>query len=99
VGRSKVELWGRALARPELRTTPGGTALLRLAIDCGGAGENLRLEVVMTGEPAREAAARLETGQALYVSGRLRAVRPTSRPALRTRPIEVLASEIKPMAG
>jgi single-stranded DNA-binding protein len=95
VGRNKIELWGRALDQPELRTTPSGTALLRLAIDCGAAGEDLRLEVVMTGEPAREAAARLETGQALYVSGQLRAVGRAGGPALRVRPVEVLASEIK----
>lgn len=70
-------------------------ALLRLAIDCGAAGEDLRLEVVMTGEPAREVAARLEIGQALYVSGRLRFVGPAGGLALRARTVEVLATEIK----
>lgn len=96
--RNKIELWGRLLNQPELRTTPGGTALVRLQMDCAEAGEQLRLEVVMAGEEAREVARRLRVGQKLYVSGRLRAVGPAVKSGLKHSPVEVLASEIRPAA-
>ncbi len=92
-------MWGRLVDQPELRTTPGGMALLRLAIDCGLGGEELQLEVVMAGEGVREVAPRLKTGQEVYITGRLRAVGRAGKSRLRARPIEVLATEIKPTAS
>jgi primosomal replication protein N len=82
------------LNQPELRTAPGGMALLRFAVECGGEGEELRIEVVMIGEQAREAARGLRAGQQIKVAGRLRPVAPAI--GTRTRQIEVLANEIKP---
>ena len=102
---NRIELCGRVLNQPELRTAPGGMALLRFAVECGAEGEELRLEVVMIGEQARDAARGLRAGQEIKVVGRLRPVAPTigtgdprTRGAggLRTRQIEVLANEIKP---
>ena len=96
---NRIELWGRLVKEPELRTTPAGTALLRLAVDCGSAGDALRLEVVMASEGAREVAARLRAGQELYVQGRLRAAGRAGKPSSGIQSLEVLASEIKPAAS
>jgi hypothetical protein len=81
------------LNQPELRTAPGGMAWLRFAVECGAAGEEIRLEVVMIGEQARDAARGLRAGQEIKVAGRLRPVARTI--GARTRQIEVLANEIK----
>jgi len=95
---NRIELCGRLKSQPELRTAPGGAALLRIAVECGGEGEELRLEVVMVGEPAREAARGLRAGQEIRVTGRLRSVaRAIGAGALRARQVEVLANEIKPV--
>jgi len=84
------------LNQPELRTAPGGMAVLRFAVECGAEAEELRLEVVMIGEQARDAARGLRAGQQIRVAGRLR---PAARTiGARTRQIEVLADEIK-LAG
>ncbi len=85
------------LNQPELRTTPGGTALLRVVVECGGEGRALALEVVMIGEPARQAAHGLRTGQEIKVTGALRSVAQSDTAGgPRTRHVEVLADEIKP---
>jgi len=80
-------------------------ALLRFAVECGAEGEELRLEVVMIGEQARDAARGLRAGQEIGVLGRLRpvartiaagdAARARGAGGLRRRQIEVLANEIK----
>jgi single-stranded DNA-binding protein len=70
---NRTELWGR-IARPaELRSTPTGTAILRLTVACGAEGEQLVLSAVMTGDGARELAPRLKPGLRVRVTGRLRA--------------------------
>ena len=85
------------LNQPELRTTPGGTALLRVVVECGDEGRTLALAVVMMGEQARQAAHRLRCGQEIKVSGELRSVAQSDTVGgLRTRHVEVLANEIKP---
>jgi single-stranded DNA-binding protein len=95
VASNRVELCGRLVNQPELRITPAGTAILRLSVECGGEGEELRLDVVMTGEAARDVASRLRAGAEVRVVGTLRAV---GRSALRgsRNAIELLASEINP---
>jgi hypothetical protein len=76
---------------PELRTTPAGTPLLRLMIDCGSSGSELALSVVMVGERARILAALLRPGGEVRAIGSLRAVRGRTRGGL----VEVIAGEIE----
>jgi hypothetical protein len=57
---NRIELLGRLINPPELRTTPAGTPFLRLLVDCGAADGELVLSVVMAGGGARGGAARLK---------------------------------------
>jgi primosomal replication protein N len=92
VSRNRIELVGKVVFRPEVRTTPAGTPVVRIEVDCGVGRELLRLGVVMAGEGAREVAARIGAGAAVKVTGTLRAVRrELSSP---TVGVEVLANEI-----
>jgi single-stranded DNA-binding protein len=96
VASNRIELWGRLVNPPELRTTPGGTPLLRLQVECGAPGEELRLPVVMVGEAARATAAQLRSGQELRVAGRLRPVARSTNAGVARQSVEVLANEIRP---
>ncbi|HYB91866.1 MAG TPA: single-stranded DNA-binding protein [Candidatus Binataceae bacterium] len=91
---NRIELSGRLVDEPELRTTPGGTPVLKLVVDCGLEPERLRLGVVMAGEGGREAAAMLRRGGVVRVKGRLRAV--AQRPRGAGSAVEVIASGIEP---
>jgi primosomal replication protein N len=75
VSRNKIELVGRLVSAPELRTTPAGTPVLRLEVNCGEGREILKLGVVMAGEGAREIGARIAAGATVKVTGTLRTVR------------------------
>ena len=83
------------MARPaELRSTPTGTAVLRIAVACGTDGEELVLTAVMTGEGAREIAPRLKPGLKVRVAGRLRnAVR--GRAEIGKAGIELIADSVE----
>ena len=77
----------------DLRTTPTGTAVLRIAVECGAEGDGLTLMAVMSGEGARETAALLQPGCEVRVIGRLRqAIRKNEigRPG-----IEVIADSVE----
>jgi len=91
---NRIELCGRLTQAPELRTTPAGTAVLRIAVECGSPEGELTMSVMMAGEPARAVAASLAPGSEVRVIGSLRAIGGRS-PALRT--IEVIADEIAPV--
>jgi primosomal replication protein N len=80
---------------PELRVTPAGTPVLNFSVECAQADEKLSLEVVMTGEAAREIAAELKRGAVVTIEGRLRAA--ASR-AIGAAGIEVVASRIEARA-
>jgi len=80
---------------PELRTTPAGTPLLRLMIDCGASGSELAMSVVMVGERARTLAASLRPGGEVRAIGSLRAVRGRTRGGLVQAVVEVVAGEIE----
>jgi len=95
VGRNRIELWGELSHQPELRSTPSGKPVLRLRVDCGEQGEELEVDVVMTGESARELGATLKAGYQVRVAGALRAVWSNSRSGIRERQIEVVASEVE----
>jgi len=75
VSRNRIELVGTVATAPELRTTPAGTPVLRLEVNCGEGREILRLGVVMVGESTREIGARIAAGATVKVTGTLRAVR------------------------
>ena len=72
---NRIELEGRLLDKPQLRLTPAGTPVLRFTVECGAAGEELRLGIVMTGESAVEAKRLLEPGREVRVIGRMRALK------------------------
>lgn len=80
---------------PELRVTPAGTPVLHFSVECAEPAEKLSLEVVMTGEAAREVAAGLKRGAVVAVTGRLRAA---AARAIGTAGIEVVASRIEARA-
>ncbi|HEY6419710.1 MAG TPA: single-stranded DNA-binding protein [Candidatus Binataceae bacterium] len=86
------------MSEPELRTTPGGTPVLRLVVDCGADGEALRLGVVMTGESGRDLSQHLKAGTMLVVEGRLRGLKRNLARAAVDAGVEVLASRIEAMA-
>jgi primosomal replication protein N len=95
VAGNRIELNGRLARAPELRVTPGGTPVLRMIVDCGGAGEELKLAVVMTGDDAMAIKALLEPGRPVRVVGRLRAL--NARVAMAVEPrFEVLAESVEP---
>jgi primosomal replication protein N len=94
---NKIELRGVLHHAPELRTTPGGQALLRLLVDCGAEPGGLLLDVVMAGEGARESAQRLKAGQAVAVCGMLVAVKRRLNSGIAFAGVEVVASAISPV--
>ena len=98
MGRNRVELVGVAISAPEVRTTPAGTPVLRIEVNCGEGREVLRLGVVMAGADARAVGARITAGATLRVIGTLRAVR-GSRWLSAESGIEVLASAISEVAA
>lgn len=93
MSRNRIELVGRLDSAPVLRTTPSGTTVLRLEVNCGEGRDILKLGVVMAGEGAREIGARITAGATLKVTGTLRAVHGRTS-SLRASGVEVVADEI-----
>lgn len=93
MSRNRIELVGRVIAPPEVRTTPAGTPVIRMEVDCGAGREVLRLGVVMAGEDVRELGLRIGAGVTVKITGALRAGRGQSLAS----GVEVLASEISEM--
>jgi single-stranded DNA-binding protein len=83
------------LSGPELRTTPAGTAVLRLVVDCTNGGNRLTIPVVMTGEAALDANAKLKPGSEIRVEGALRAIQRRLGSGLMEQELEVMASRIE----
>lgn len=94
VSRNRIELTGEVATVPELRTTPSGTPVIRLEVDCGQGRDALRLSVVMAGADARELGGRLRSGTTVDVTGVLRAVRGPVGQGVALRNVEVVASRI-----
>jgi len=69
---NRTELWGRIVGPAELRSTPSGIAVLRIAVDCGADGDQLVLTAVITGGRAREASKLLKPGLQVRVAGQMR---------------------------
>ena len=90
---NRIELWGRILGEPELRTTPAGTAVLRLTVAADSEGE-LALAVVTVGESAQEIGPRLKAGSEVRVAGSLKAVRRRLKSGMVEVVHEVMADSI-----
>ena len=89
---NRIELEGRLLGKPEVRLTPAGTPVLRFTVECGASGEELRLGIVMTGEPALAAKALVEPGGQVRVIGRMRMLKGSLKTA---GAFEVVAESIE----
>jgi primosomal replication protein N len=87
-------LCGRLANPPSLRVTPAGTAVLSLVVDCGDKAGELRMPVVMAGEPARELAPQLSQGLAVRACGSLRPIHVRNRAGAASPGVEVIADEI-----
>jgi primosomal replication protein N len=97
VSRNRIELVGEVVFAPEVRTTPAGTPVVTIEVDCNEGREVLRLGVVMAGQDAREVGARIKAGAAVKVRGTLRAARGSAWSSM-TNGVEILASEIVEVA-
>jgi primosomal replication protein N len=95
VAGNRIELNGRLVSAPELRVTPRGTPVLRMIVDCGSVGEELKLTVVMTGDPAMAIKALLEPGRPIKVVGRLRALSGRQAPIAAEPRFEVVAESVE----
>lgn len=93
----RVELCGRLVKAPELRVTPAGSPLLRVAVDCGESEHELVMEVVMAGERARDLARALKGGSRIRAAGALRSLRTRGPIAATPAKLEVLADNLEPM--
>jgi single-stranded DNA-binding protein len=69
---NQIELDGRIVTQPELRTTPSGNLLLRFNVDCGEREGELVMLIVMAGGEARDQGGRLARGQRIRLTGTLR---------------------------
>jgi primosomal replication protein N len=67
----RIELIGRLRDHPQLRVTPSGAALLILNVDCGEAGEEMPMRVVVKGEMVRQLHPNLHIGNQIRAEGRL----------------------------
>jgi single-stranded DNA-binding protein len=94
VAGNRIELWGCILGEPELRTTPAGTAVLRIAVQAAEGSGDLVLAVVMIGEAAQPLHARLKAGAEIRVKGSLKAVRRSLKSGLLETIYEVIADRI-----
>jgi primosomal replication protein N len=90
VSRNRIELVGTVVSAPEVRTTPAGTPVLRIEVNCGEGREIFRLGVVMAGGDARDIGARIAAGVAVKVTGTVRGRARSSAAG----GVEVLAVEI-----
>lgn len=99
MSRNRIELTGKVAFAPELRSTPSGTPVLRVQVECGEGRERLRLEVVIAGAAARELGKRLRAGSTVQVAGALRASRARVSAGLALAGVEVVANEITEVAA
>ncbi|MGH9640224.1 MAG: hypothetical protein ACRD3Y_09195, partial [Bryobacteraceae bacterium] len=75
----RVEFNGRLIDAPRLHSTPGGTPLLRLTVDCGEPNDRMPLSVVIKGEAARALHAALRPGAEIRAEGLLHGLRGAAR--------------------
>ena len=87
---NRIQLWGKVLAEPELRTTPAGTSVLRIIVEAG----DFALAVSMTGEAARKSANLIRVGAEVMVSGSLKAARKPTKSGIVDTTYEVSADSV-----
>ncbi|MGH7916865.1 MAG: single-stranded DNA-binding protein [Candidatus Binataceae bacterium] len=90
----KVEFNGRLLEMPRLHTTPGGTSLLRLTVDCGEPGDRMPMRVVIKGGAVSALHAALRPGSEIHAEGVLHGLRGVARRSLLTD-LEIVAERIE----
>jgi primosomal replication protein N len=95
VAGNRIELWGRMLGEPELRTTPAGTSVLRIMVDAGTSSSDLALAAVMTGDEAQRLRPTLKVGAEVRVKGSLKMVRRRLKSGLIEIGYEVMADSIE----
>jgi primosomal replication protein N len=93
VNRNRIDLVGTVVSVPEARTTPSGTPVLRIEVNCGEGREILRLGVVTAGSDVCQLGARIVAGAMVRVLGMLRAARGRVWPSA-AGGVEVMAVEI-----
>jgi primosomal replication protein N len=93
---NRIELWGSVAESPQLRTTPAGTTVLRLTVDCGEQPGELVLPVMMVGAKANAFGASLTHGSKVIVRGALQAALRRGRSGIAQSTLEILAGEIVP---
>ena len=92
---NRIDLWGRMLGEPELRTTPAGTSVLRITVDAADRSGGLALAAVITGESAQRLRPGLKAGAEVKVKGSLKAVRRRLKSGLIETAYEVMADSIE----
>lgn len=95
MGGNKIELWGRVVGEPEIRTTPAGTSVLRISVETDAGPGDLALAVLMIGDEARLIGAELKAGAQLRVRGVLRGVRRRLKSGIVETGYEVMADSIE----
>ena len=96
VAGNRIELDGRLVNQPEVRVTPAGTPVIRFIVDCSApGGEELKLGIVMTGDPALKAKEILKPGRQVKVSGRLRALKAGIKSVGADAGFEVIAQSVE----
>lgn len=92
---NKVFFGGRLTARPELRTTQGGTQVARFSIaSSSGTGdrkETCYMDVVAFGATAGLCASRLDKGSGVFVEGRIRQEEWTDRQGQKRKAVRIVA--------
>ena len=91
---NRIDLWGRILAEPELRTTPAGTSVLRITVQAADRPADFALDAVIMGDEARRLGARLKAGAEVTVKGNLKAVRRRLKSGLNETIYEIAADSI-----
>jgi primosomal replication protein N len=69
---TSINLSGRIARVPDLRTTPAGTSVLRLLVDCGENGTPMLMNVRVVGAHADRLAPHVRVGTAVRAVGELR---------------------------
>ena len=92
---NRIQLWGKVLAAPELRTTPAGTSVLRIIVQAGDGPPDFALTATITGEAARQTASLVKAGMEVSIEGSLRALRRPTKAGLVDIAYEVAAVSIE----
>lgn len=82
------------MGMPEFRTTPAGTAVLRMTVQCADQPGALELPVVLIGEKAEPMRTSLRNGVMVKVDGTLKPIRRRLKSGIFEEGFEVIADSI-----